>query len=101
MKIKKGDEVLVISGKYKGKTGKVLKCFPREQKIIVEGVNLIKKHQKRRSAREKGEIIVKEAPIFVSKVKLICPHCKKAVRVGYQFQGEKKVRVCKKCLSKI
>jgi large subunit ribosomal protein L24 len=101
MKIKKGDQVLVISGKYRGKTGKVLKCFPREQKIIVEGVNLIKKHQRKKRATEKSEIVTKEAPIFVSKVKLICPHCKKAVRVAYLFQGEKKFRVCKKCSSKI
>jgi large subunit ribosomal protein L24 len=101
MKIKKGDQVLVVSGKYRGKTGKVLKCFPREKKIIVEGINLIKKHQRKKRATEKSEIVTKEAPIFVSKVKLICPHCKKAVRVGYRFQGEKKFRVCKKCSSKI
>jgi large subunit ribosomal protein L24 len=105
MKIKKGDTVLVISGKWKGKTGKVLKAFPREMKVLVEGVNIVKKHQKPRKEGEKGQIIEIPKPFPVSKVKLICPNCKKATRVGFEIlktKGEKiKVRICKKCKTKI
>ena len=100
MKIKKGDFVLVISGKWKGKTGKVLRAFPKEQKVLVEGVNIVKKHLKAGSSREKGQIIEIEKPIHVSKVKLICPECKRATRVGYQKVGDGKMRVCKKCKAK-
>lgn len=105
MKIKKGDTVLIISGKYKGKTGKVLKAFPKEMKILVEGVNIVKKHQRPRRTGEKGQIIEIPKPIPVSKAKLICPACKKATRVGFKFlesKGEKiKVRICKKCKAEI
>jgi large subunit ribosomal protein L24 len=101
MKIKKGDTVLVISGKWKGKTGKVLRAFPKEQKILVEGVNIVKKHLKPGGKREKGQIVEIEKPIHVSKVKLICPECKRPTRVGYEKVGDKKMRVCKKCKAKI
>jgi large subunit ribosomal protein L24 len=101
MKIKKGDTVLVISGKWRGKTGKVLKAFPKEMKILVEGVNLVKKHQKPKSSGEKGKIIEVLKPIPVSKVKLICPSCKKAVRVGFKIEKGEKFRICKKCKEKI
>jgi large subunit ribosomal protein L24 len=101
MKIKKGDTVLVISGKWRGKTGKVLRAFPREFKVLVEGVNIVKKHQKPKRAGEKGQIVEIPKPIPVSKVKLICPSCKKATRVGYKIEGDKKFRVCKKCGQKI
>lgn len=97
MKIKKGDTVVVISGKWRGKTGKVLKVFPKAMKAIVEGVNLVKKHQRPRREGEKGQIIEVSAPIFISKIKLICPHCKKAARVGFKEEKGKKVRFCKKC----
>lgn len=99
MKIKKGDQVLVISGKWKGKVGKVLKAFPREKKILVEGVNLVKKHLRPKRSGEKGQIIEIPKPIWVSKVKLICPSCKKPTRVGYKILEEKKekIRYCKKC----
>jgi large subunit ribosomal protein L24 len=101
MKIKKGDTVLVISGKWRGKTGKVLRAFPKELKVLVEGVNIVKKHQKPRRAGEKGQIVEIPKPIPISKVKLICPSCKKATRVGYKIEGDKKFRVCKKCGQKI
>jgi large subunit ribosomal protein L24 len=97
MKIKKGDTILVIAGKYRGKTGQVIKVLPKEKKIIVEGINIVKKHQKPRRAGEKGQIVSKPAPIDVSNVKLICPKCKKATRVGYEVKEEKKYRICKKC----
>ena len=105
MKIKTGDTVLVISGKYKGKTGKVLRALPKEERVIVEGVNIVKKHLKPRTGQGKGQIIEKPAPIHVSNVKLICPHCKKPTRVGYTFEEKKgkrrKIRICKKCLKEV
>ena len=101
MKIKKGDTVLIISGKDKGKKGKLLQVFPKEKRILVEQVNLRKKHQKPKKGGEKGQIIQILAPISVSNVKLICSKCQKAVRVGYKLEGNKKDRVCKKCEEKI
>lgn len=102
MKIKKGDVVLIISGKYRGKKGKVLKTFPKEKKILVEGVNLVKKHQRPKKEGEKGQIIEMPSPIGVSNAKLICPKCEKATRVGYKIisnlkNQKSKVRICKKC----
>lgn len=101
MKIKKGDLVLIISGKWRKKSGKVLKVFPKEGKILVEGVNLVKKHLKPRREGEKGEVIEVLKPIAVSKVKLICPECKKPTRVGFKRVNGKKVRECKKCKKQI
>jgi large subunit ribosomal protein L24 len=102
MKIKKGDTVLIISGKDRGRKGKVLKAFPKESKILVEGINLKKKHIKPKREEEKGQIVQIPAPFLVSKVKLICPKCGKATRVGYKIisnaKGQmSKVRICKKC----
>lgn len=97
MKIHKGDTVLIISGKDKGKKGKVLKVLPKENKILVESVNLRKKHQKPRKSGEKGQVITKPAPIDASNAKIICSKCGKAARLGYKIVGEKKYRICKKC----
>ncbi len=101
MKIKKNDTVLVISGKYRAKTGKVLKVFPKERKILVEGVNLVKKHQKPRKTGEKGQTIEMPSAINVSNVKLICQKCGKSARVGYKIVAKDKFRVCKKCEQEI
>ena len=101
MRIHKGDAVLIISGKDKGKKGKVLKAFPKEGKILIEGINLRKRHQKPKKGGEKGQIIQLPAPINVSNVKLICPKCGKPIRVGYKIEGEKKYRLCKKCNQEI
>lgn len=97
MKIKKGDTVYVIRGKDKGKSGKVVKALPKKNKIIIEGINLVKKHIKPKRSGEKGEIITIPQPIDVSKVKLICPNCKKPTRVGYEIKEDNKFRKCKKC----
>ena len=97
MKIKKGDTVLIIAGKYRGKKCKVLKTFPKEKKILVEGVNLVKKHQRPRRTGEKGQIIELPKPIDVSNAKLICPKCAKPTRIGYKIIEGKKYRICKKC----
>lgn len=97
MKIKKGDQVLIISGKDRTKKGKVLRSFPKEGRILVEGINMRKKHQKPKKSGEKGQIVELPGLIQVSNVKLICSKCGKAVRVGYKLIAGKKVRVCKKC----
>ena len=97
MKIKKGDQVLIISGKYKGKTGKVLRAFPKKGKIMIENINLVKKHQKPKKSGEKGQIIELPAPMQVANVKIICSKCKKATRISYKTINDKKYRICKKC----
>ena len=98
MNIKTGDTVVVISGKEKGKEGKIQKAFPAEGKIIVEGVAMVKKHQKPRGQGVPGGIVEKEAAIPACKVMLVCPSCKKATRVAHKFlENGKKVRACKKC----
>ena len=98
MQIRSKDTVVVITGKDKGTTGKVLTAFPKTNKIIVEGVAIATKHQKPRQAGVPGGIIKKEAAIDASNVMLVCPKCKKAVRVGYNvLENGTKVRVCKKC----
>ena len=105
MNIRKDDRVVVLSGKDKGKEGKVLVANPKAGKLIVEGVNVATKHQKPRKQGEEGGIIKVETPIYASKVQVICPKCGKATRVGHVVRkvtiaGEEKnksIRVCKKC----
>ncbi len=109
MKIKKNDTVLIISGKDRGKKGKVLDVLPKINKIVVEGVNIVKKHQRPRRQGEKGQIVELPKPIDVSNVKLICPKCGKPTRVGYRVVKDvsqtslrqKKFRFCKKCKQEI
>ncbi|MCD4693586.1 MAG: 50S ribosomal protein L24 [Calditrichales bacterium] len=96
MKIVKNDTVKVLSGKYKGKTSKVLKIFSDTNKVIVEGVNIIKRHTRPSQKNQQGGIVEKEAPIHVSKVILVCNKCNRTTRVGYKFiEDGSKVRVCK------
>ena len=95
MKIKKGDEVVVISGKYKGVKGKVLEARPNESRVVVAGVNRHKWHVKP-TQNEPGHIVDREAPIHVSNVALVDPKAKKATRVGYKVEKGKKVRIAKK-----
>ena len=97
MKIKKDDTVLVISGKDRGKKAKVLEAFPGKGKIIVEGVNIVKKHRRPKRENEKGQIVEIAKPIPVSNVKLVCPKCNQAVRAGYSVSQKGKDRICKKC----
>ena len=97
MNIKKDDKVIVLSGKDKGKQGKVLSADPKALKVVVEGVNVATKHQKPQKQGQDGGIIKIETPIYVSKVQLVCPKCGKATRVGHKIADGKKVRVCKKC----
>ena len=97
MKVKKNDTVLVITGKDAGKTAKVLAAMPKANKVIVDGINVQKKHKKARSAQEVSAIQSQSGPIDASNVLVVCPTCNKATRVAYQVEGDKKVRICKKC----
>ena len=101
MRIKKGDTVQVMSGNDKGKKGEVLEIIPKTEKLIVKGVNVRKKHVKPRKQGEEGGIIPVECSIHSSKVNVVCPKCGKATRIGYEVNGDTKVRVCKKCGNKL
>ena len=101
MNIKRDDKVIVLSGKDKGKQGKVMSADPKAMKVIVEGVNVATKHQKAQKQGQEGGIIKVETPIYASKVQLVCPKCGKATRVAHKVTGDKKVRVCKKCGAEI
>lgn len=96
MKLHKNDIILVTTGKDNGKQAVVSKVFPKKGKILVEGINQYKKHVKPSQGRA-GEIVTLSRPLDVSKVALICPKCKQPTRVGYRFQDDKKIRVCRKC----
>ena len=99
MHVKTGDKVVVLSGKDKGKKGKVLSVGISKRTVIVEGVNMVTKHTKPRRAGETGGIISQEAPLYASKVMHICDKCGKATRIGYKILGDgKKSRYCKNCL---
>lgn len=101
--VKTGDTVILLTGKYEDKfekngdrkTGKVIEVSPKEGKVIVEGINVITKHVKPTRMGEKGGIVNTEAPIYASKVQLVCPKCGKPTRVGHVFEDGKKLRVCK------
>ena len=95
--VKKGDTVVVLSGKDKAKQGKILTAMPREGKVIVEGINKVKRHSKPGLKTPQGGIITKEMPLHVCKVQLVCPACNKPTRIAHKDQGGKNVRVCKKC----
>lgn len=97
MKIKKGDNILIIKGKDRNKKGKVLRGFPAKNRILVEGINMKKVHKRPRREGEKGQVVEIASPIDVSRVKIICPKCGVPTRVGYQTEKDNKVRVCKKC----
>lgn len=98
MRILKNDTVKVISGNHRGKVGKVLKVFPKTNRVIVEKVHLVKRHRKPRSQTDKGGIVEKEASIHVSNVLLVCPKCSKPARTGFgRLADGKTVRICKVC----
>ena len=97
MSIKKNDTVIVLSGKDKGKQGKVLGTIPSESKVVVEGINMVTCHVKPRRQGEEGGIVKREAAIYASKVQVVCPKCGKGTRVASKVEDGKKVRICKKC----
>ena len=97
MNVKKGDTVVVLSGKDKGKQGKVQGTVPSEAKVVVEGVNMVTCHTKPRRQGEEGGIVRCEAALYASKVQVVCPKCGKGTRVAHKIEDGKKIRVCKHC----
>ena len=100
MKLKKGDRVRVLVGKDRGDEGDVMRVFPRENKVIVEGVNVAKKHQRALRATMQAGIIDRDMPVPASNVALICSSCG-PTRIGYRFEGTRKIRICKKCKGEV
>jgi large subunit ribosomal protein L24 len=96
-KVKKGDRVKVISGDDRGKIGKVLRIFPAENRVLVEGVNIVTKHQRPTATIREPGIIKKEAPIPISKVKVLCPECGVPTRIGFAWVEGRKLRRCQQC----
>jgi large subunit ribosomal protein L24 len=98
MKLRKGDNVRVLAGKDIGKEGTIMRVLPDADRVIVEGVNISKKHQRATRATMQGGIIDKDMPIHVSNVAIVCPSCRNAVRIGFRIDDQgRKVRVCRKC----
>ena len=96
-KIRKDDTVEVIAGKDKGKRGTVVRVITKKDAVIVSGVNIVKKAMKKRSQQDQGGIVEIEAPLNISKVGIVCKKCGRPVKAGYKLNGDKKVRVCRKC----
>ncbi len=96
-KIRKDDTVEVIAGKDKGKRGTVVRVIAKKDAVIVSGVNIVKKAMKKRSQQDQGGIVEIEAPLNISNVGIVCKKCGRPVKIGYKFNGDKKVRVCRKC----
>lgn len=101
MKFKKGDEVIVLIGKDKGKKGKIEKILPKKNAVVVAGINIFKKHTKSQGEGKAGGIIDIIKPLGSSKIALICPKCHKPTRIGIQREKDKKERICKKCQQQI
>ena len=97
MKLKKGDHIKILTGKDRGKTGIVLKAFPEEERISVDGLNLYKKRTKPRRQGQKGETVLVPRPFPASKAAIVCSSCKMPTRVGFRVEGKSKSRYCKKC----
>ncbi len=101
MKIKKNDQVLITSGKDKGKKGKVLQVWPANEKLTVENINLVKKHRRPRRQGEKGQVVAVPHPLAAAKVKLVCPKCGETSRLSFKITPGGKFRICKKCQQEI
>jgi len=97
MRLKKGDNVKIMTGKDRGKTAKILQVLRADELVVVEGLNLMTKNVRARREREKGQRIQFASPMNVSNVQLVCPKCGKVTRIGIHLEGEKKNRVCAKC----
>jgi len=97
MKLKTGDNVVVISGKDRGRKGKIIRVFPKTGNVVVEGMNIHKKHVRAKQQGQKGQVAQMPAPFSASNTMLFCETCKKGVRVGYKVDENKKLRICKKC----
>lgn len=97
MLIRTGDNVIILVGKDRNKTGKVLRALPKEKRVIIEGLNLVKKHRRPKKQGQKGEVISIARPIDISNIMLVCQHCKKPARMSIKHEGKKTIRICKKC----
>lgn len=96
-RVKKNDNVEVLAGKDKGKRGTVVRIIPKKERIVVSGINIVKKAMRPRSQQDQGGIIEIEAPLHISNVGVVCKKCGRPVKVGYKFEGDKKIRFCRKC----
>ena len=101
MKIKKGDKVKIVTGKDKGKDGVVERVYPLQNKILIPGINIYKKHVKKSEKMPQGGIVELPRSLDISKVMLICPKCSKQTRIGYKVEAKHKVRICRKCKNTI
>ncbi len=97
MRIKKNDNVMVMTGKDRGKSGKVLQVLVKDGKVVVQGAHMMKRHERARKQGEKGQIVSKEVPLHASNVMVVCPQCAKPTRIGFHIEGDNKSRMCKKC----
>lgn len=97
MKIKKGDNVKMLAGKDRGHAGKILRVLPARERVVVDGLNMLKRHVRPRRQGQKGEVVQFASSVHISNVALVCGSCGKMTRIGFRLEGEKKVRVCKKC----
>lgn len=97
MKFKKDDEVKIVTGKDKGKTGKIQKVYPKVNKVLVGGVNIYKRHLKSQGSGKPGGIVEITKPLPVANIAFVCPKCKKQTRLGFQITGGEKQRICRKC----
>ncbi len=97
MRLRKGDRVQVLTGKDRGHVGEIMRVLPKQDRVIVEGANVAKRHQRATRATMQGGIIDKDMPIHVSNVAIVCTSCGKHTRIGHRFDGDTKVRVCRKC----
>lgn len=101
MKLLKGDNVVMLGGKDRGKKAKILAVMPKSGKVVLEGLNMIKRHTKPRKQGQSGQIINKERAVSAGSVAIVCKACGKATRVGYRIDGDIKARICKKCKSAV
>jgi large subunit ribosomal protein L24 len=97
MNLKKGDNVKILSGKDRGKTGKILRALPGDEKVVVDNMNIFKKRSRPKKQGEKGQMVLVSRAMPVSKVMLICSNCKQPTRVGFHIESGKRIRYCKKC----
>jgi len=97
MRLKKGDTVKILGGKDRGKTGTILHALPEAGRVVIDGLNVFKKHSRPRRQGEKGQMVLVPRPMPASKVMLVCPNCKQPTRIGARVEGARKVRFCKKC----
>ncbi|MDI6821107.1 MAG: 50S ribosomal protein L24 [Patescibacteria group bacterium] len=101
MKIKKGDTVKILKGKDNGKTGKVIRVNPKDETVLVEGLNFYKKHTRPKRQGEKGEVIQISRPVKISNIGFFCTYCNRSVRLGFRLEKDQKVRFCRKCKNTI